>query len=104
MGSAARAALASRSFAYYCDYVHNRPLFAHQKLWVEYMTSRRGQKLLLVSPPESLKSTMLRMYLEWRIGNNVEETILLVMRSLPQRRSEQAKGLVKGVFLHPQGK
>jgi predicted phage terminase large subunit-like protein len=88
LGSAARANLAARSFPYYCEYVHGRTLFPHQKYWVDYMLSRRGQRLLIVAPPESLKSTLMRMYLEWCIGRDPDTTILLVMNTSSQAQRQ----------------
>lgn len=83
----ARAELCRQDFAEYCAWVHGKPLYRHQRVWVEEM-GKEGVKLLVVAPPESFKSSTVRMYLEWRIGNDREETCLLVMNTAAQAQRQ----------------
>jgi predicted phage terminase large subunit-like protein len=79
--------LIRRDFEYYCKAVHNRPLYDHQKMWIREIAMPMA-KTLIVAPPESLKSSTIRMRIEWEIGNNPEMTILLVMNTSAQAQKQ----------------
>ena len=51
---------ARRDFPFYCDFVHGRPLYDHQLVWAEELQPNGG-KTLIVAPPESLKSSTVRI-------------------------------------------
>lgn len=85
----AQRALARRDFGMYCSYVHGRPLYRHQQEWAKELTKERA-RTLIVAPPESFKSSTMRMYLEWCIGNNPDETCLLLMNTASQAQKQVA--------------
>ena len=74
---------ARRDFPFYCDFVHGRPLYAHQLVWAEELLVAGG-KTLIVAPPESLKSSTVRMFIEWSIGRDPDLCVLLVMNTATQ--------------------
>ena len=74
---------ARRDFPFYCDFVHGRPLYAHQLVWTEELQAAGG-KTLIVAPPESLKSSTVRMFIEWSIGRDPDLCVLLVMNTATQ--------------------
>jgi len=78
-----RAELCRQDFGEYCAWVHGKPLYRHQGAWVEEMEGKRG-KVLIVAPPGSFKSSLLRMRIEWEIGNDIEGTHLLIMNTAMQ--------------------
>lgn len=80
--------LCRRSFPDYCKQVHQRPLYAHQLAWMRELENRRQRYTLIVAPPESLKSSTVRMYLEWSIGNHPDTCCLLVMNTAAQAQRQ----------------
>lgn len=72
-----------RNFPAYCEYVHGMPLYNHQRMWVQEL-QRKGSKTLIVAPPLSRKSTTLRMFVEWTIGNDCNTTLLYIMNTASQ--------------------
>mgnify|MGYP003146216258 CR=1 FL=1 len=79
----AKASLARADFATYCEYVHERPLFAHQRAWAREL-QREGARALLIAPPGSLKSTTVSYFVEWCIGRNQDFTVLHIMNTATQ--------------------
>lgn len=98
-----RLAEARQSFPKYCEYVHSQPLYPHQMEWEKRLTVQPPQALtealgdstkryhtltLIVAPPVTLKSTTVRMKLEWFIGNNPDIAILLLMNTATQSQKQ----------------
>ena len=77
------AAMAWQDFPTYCEYVHDRPLYAHQRLWAKEL-QKEGARTLLVAPPGSLKSTTVSYFIEWSIGRDVDFTALHLMNTATQ--------------------
>lgn len=84
---AAKVELARRNFAAYCDYVHGRPLYRHQEEWGRELLIP-GAQTCIVAPPETYKSSTLRMFLEWYIGRNPECAILYIMNTSSQAQRQ----------------
>ena len=82
-----RLALCRSSFPWYCDYVHGRKLYRHQLAWIDAML-KPGARILIVAPPESFKSSTMRMLLEWCIGREPEEANLLTMNTASQAQRQ----------------
>ena len=84
--SRVRAEICRRDFGEYCAWVHGKPLYQHQVAWVAAW--ERGERVLVVAPPGTLKSTLVRMRIEWEIGNDVESTHLLPMNTSAQAQRQ----------------
>jgi len=78
----AQAMLAKRDFNFFCEFVHDRPLFAHQKMWARELQT--DQDTLIIAPPGTLKSTLLTYFIEWSIGNNPDFKVLHIMNTATQ--------------------
>lgn len=84
---AADVALARKDFSEYAAYVHNRPLFRHQADWAREMQMPQA-RTLIVAPPESYKSSTVRMYIEWYIGNDPDSATLYLMNTASQAQKQ----------------
>ena len=75
---------------HFCMYVHDVKLARHHEYWVEMLTSGNLEdKLLCISaPPEFWKSRVLRMYLEWSIGRNIEWCRIYAMNTEQQAQKQ----------------
>ncbi len=82
-----RAELCRKDFGEYCKWVHGRELYRHQVGWVEEM-QREKARTLIVAPPETFKSSTIRMLLEWWIRNDRDITILLIMNTSTQAQMQ----------------
>ena len=76
-------ARARRDFAFYCEYVHDRPLYPHQLVWAQEVDKPMA-RTLIVAPPGSYKSTLCAYYVEWRIGRDPDFTVLYIMNTASQ--------------------
>ena len=81
-----KAEAARRSFPEYCEYVHGRPLYPHQLAWLGEL--ERSSRSLIIAPPETLKSSTVRMLLEWEIGRRPDIATLLVMNTASQAQKQ----------------
>lgn len=87
-----RAELCRQDFAEYCRFVHGRPLYRHQVEWIKELQKPKS-RVLIVAPPESFKSSTMRMRVEWEIGNKPDLRVLLVMNTAQQaQRQVQSVG------------
>lgn len=76
-------ALARKDFAFYCEYVHNRPLARHHEDWAWHLAQPKA-RTAIICPPESGKSSTVRMFVEWSIGRDPNGTFLWVMNTATQ--------------------
>ena len=88
LGQAADVLLARRDFGSYCRYVHARPLYRHQQTWARELQAPDSSHILIIAPPETLKSSTVRMFIEWRIGLDPDICILLVMNTSTQAQKQ----------------
>lgn len=88
LGLAAAVLLARREFAEYCRYIHQRPLYRHQETWVREMQAQGSPHVLIIAPPETFKSSTVRMWIEWRIGLDPDICVLLVMNTASQAQKQ----------------
>lgn len=82
----ARVVWAQRNFPYYCEYVHNRPLLRHQEDWAWHLQQPKA-RTALITPPETFKSSTVRMFVEWTVGRDPDATFLWVMNTATQSQS-----------------
>lgn len=75
--------LSRRDFPTYCEFVHGRPLYAHQKAWGDALQEPNA-RTLIVAPPGTLKSTTLSYFIEWCIGRDHDDTTLHLMNTATQ--------------------
>jgi len=78
------AADARKSFVAYCKYVHGFDLCEHLLVWHTELHRADISKTLIVAPPETYKSTLLRYETEWLIGVNPDTCTLLIMNTATQ--------------------
>lgn len=86
----ARAQLAREDFVWYCQFVHQVTLAPHMKRWASYLTSDHPEhrEIAIAAPPEFWKSRLLRMFLEWKIGQNVEHCMIYAMNTASQAEKQ----------------
>ena len=91
-GRSVQADLAKYQFPVFCEYVHGdtierilgqRTLCDHLMFWQEEL-QKEGRDSLIIAPPESIKSTLLRWYMEWVLGKDRDITMLYVMNTATQ--------------------
>jgi predicted phage terminase large subunit-like protein len=84
--------LARREFPAYCEYVHGDilkqhfgvpRLCDHLRAWGRELEDE-GQDTLIVAPPETWKSNLVRWWMEFCIGRNPHDTMLYVMNTFTQ--------------------
>lgn len=88
VGQAAAVLLARQDFAEYCRCVHNVSLYPHQRVWARELQQPDSPHVLIIAPPETFKSSTVRMFIEWRIGLDPDICILLVMNTAGQAQKQ----------------
>ena len=84
----ARDELARRSFSHFCERVHGVTLTPHMLFWARHLVDPIYSRVAIVAPPETYKSRVIRMFLEWDIGRDLEGTTLLLMNTAQQAESQ----------------
>jgi predicted phage terminase large subunit-like protein len=82
----AKAELARRDFKYFCNYVHDVKLARHMMKWVAILQSEKveDKKVAISAAPEFWKSRVIRMWIEYSIGQNPEWARCLAMNTEKQ--------------------
>ena len=82
----AKAELARRDFKYFCMYVHDVRLARHMMVWVNILQSDKPEdkKVAIAAAPEFWKSRVIRMWIEYSIGQNPEWARCLAMNTEAQ--------------------
>jgi predicted phage terminase large subunit-like protein len=81
---AVEASAARNDFAAYCKFVHDFEMCEHLHVWHKELYRNDVSKTLIVAPPETYKSTLLRYETEYHIGKNPDECTLLIMNTATQ--------------------
>lgn len=70
----------------YALYVHGWVLEPHHLEWLKHMFS--GEKVLIVAPPETGKTRLIKIFIEWYIGKYPENATMYVQNSGPQAKAQ----------------
>ena len=82
-------ALCRRDLKWYIRYVHPEiPLEWFHRVWCDELQNEDNRRVLLIAPPGFYKSTILRCYIEWWMGNHPEESAALVMNTASQAEAQ----------------
>lgn len=82
----AKAELSRRDFKHFCFYVHKVRLARHMMAWVDILKSDKPEdkKVAIAAAPEFWKSRVIRMWIEFSIGQNPEWARCLAMNTEKQ--------------------
>ena len=84
--AAATATLARIDFRVYCEFVHKIKLARHMLMWHEiYESTAAGDReVAIAAPPDTWKSRVMRMRVEWSIGRRADWCRILCMNAADQ--------------------
>lgn len=98
----AKAELARRDFRFFCRYVHDVRLARHMMAWVTILQSDKPEdkKVAIAAAPEFWKSRVLRMWIEYSIGQNPEWARCLAMNTETQA-AKQVMSVEETIMTNP---
>jgi predicted phage terminase large subunit-like protein len=84
--TAAQAALARIDFRVFCEFVHQVKLAPHMLMWHELYESTLAEdrEISIAAPPDTWKSRVMRMRIEWSIGRRPDWSRILCMNAADQ--------------------
>lgn len=71
-------------FVFYCRYVHGWVLPPHLIEWAKMLIA--GERVVIVAPPDSGKTRLLRAWCEWAIGLKRDRAIMVIGNTIKQAK------------------
>ena len=109
--SSSEATKARDNFAFFCEFVLDKPPAAHHQVWHEYLITNSdstalnkiaGPNLELLAPRGSAKSTVIGAFVAWTIGHN--PGIRVIYLGYSENVALSRSRLIKRIIEHPRYK